>query len=174
MANQNESTIDANTDGYQEKLVTVRRTAKVVKGGRIFSFSALVVVGDGNNRIGFGNGKAREVPTAIQKATYYARQNMKKVTLRNNTIQHPIQCRHAGTKVIMRPAPEGTGIIAGSTVRAVFEVLGVENILAKIVGQSTPHNVVNAVIKGLIQQNSPERVAEKRGLNIEDIEEKLA
>lgn len=168
-----ETTAESTTEGYQEKLISVRRTAKVVKGGRIFSFSAFVVVGDGKGRIGFGNGKAREVPTAIQKATAFARQDMKKIDLRGKTIQHPIEAKHVGTRVIMKPAQEGTGIIAGSTVRAVFEVLGVENVIAKCIGSSTPHNVVQATLKGLLNMRSPESVAAKKGMSIETMRERM-
>jgi small subunit ribosomal protein S5 len=160
-------------DGFQEKLVAVRRSATVVKGGRKFSFSALTVVGDGNGRIGIGRGKAREVPTAIQKAMESARRNLVRIDLNGTTLYHPVESRHGASKVIMRPASEGTGIIAGSSMRAVFEVLGVHNVLAKCIGSTNPVNVVRATLKGLAQMTSPEQVAAKRGKKvIEILEEK--
>ncbi len=159
------------TDGIQEKLVAVRRTAKVVKGGRVFGFSALVVAGDGDGKVGFGMGKAREVPVAIQKATEAARRSMVQVHLHGTTIQHPIKANHGASTVLMMPAPDGTGIIAGTAMRAVFEVMGIENILAKCIGSSNPINVVRATIKGLQEMETPESMAEKRGLSIEEIME---
>ncbi len=166
-----EAVTNAITDGIIEKLVAVRRTAKVVKGGRIFGFSSLVVVGDGNGRVGFGMGKAREVPIAIQKATESARRNMVQVYLYGTTIYHPINYTHISSTVIMRPASDGTGIIAGNAMRAVFEVVGVENILAKCIGSTNPINVVRATIKGLAEMQTPESVAAKRGKTIEEIAE---
>lgn len=157
------------SDGLIEKLVVVKRNAKTVKGGRIFSFRALVVVGDGKGRIGVGSGKAREVPVAIQKAMYAARRNMIKVELNNTTILHRVEARYGATKVIMLPASEGTGIIAGGAVRAVFEVLGVSNVLAKIVGSSNPDNVIRAVLDGLSSMSSAENIAAKRGKKVEDL-----
>lgn len=156
-------------DGFQEKLVTVRRTATVVKGGRRFSFYALVVVGDGNGRIGIGRGKAREVPIAIQKAMEGARRNLVRIDLNGTTLYHPVEARHGASKVIMLPASEGTGIIAGTSMRAVFEVLGVHNVLAKCLGSTNPVNVVQATLKGLISMTSPEQIANKRGKKIEEI-----
>jgi len=156
-------------DGFQEKLVAVRRSATVVKGGRKFSFSALTVVGDGNGRIGIGRGKAREVPTAIQKAMESARRNLVRIDLNGTTLYHPIESRHGASKVIMRPASEGTGIIAGSSMRAVFEVLGVHNVLAKCIGSTNPVNVVRATLRGLMQMTSPEQVAAKRGKKVAEI-----
>ena len=161
--------VETTTDGFQEKLVAVSRTAKVVKGGRIFGFAALVVVGDGNGKVGFGRGKAREVPNAIQKAMENARRSLIRVELRDSTLMHQIIARHGSTKVLMKPATEGTGIIAGNAMRAVFEVLGVKNVLAKCIGSSNPVNVVRATIQGLKQMASPEAVAEKRGKNVSDI-----
>lgn len=160
---------ETTTDGIQEKLVAVNRTAKVVKGGRIFGFAALVVVGDGHGKVGFGRGKAREVPNAIQKAMESARRNMHHIELKNNTILHQVHSRHGASKVVMIPASEGTGIIAGNAMRAVFEVLGVKNILAKCIGSSNPVNVVRATIKGLKSMASPETIAEKRGKRVSDI-----
>lgn len=156
-------------DGFQEKLVAVRRTATVVKGGRKFGFYALVVVGDGNGRIGVGRGKAREVPVAIQKAMESARRNLVRIELNGNTLFHPIEARHGASKVIMRPASEGTGIIAGTSMRAVFEVLGVQNVLAKCLGSTNPVNVVRATLNGLQNMSSPEHVAHKRGKQVSEI-----
>ena len=156
-------------EGLQEKLVQVNRVAKVVKGGRIFSFTALTVVGDGNGKVGFGSGKAREVPVAIQKALEAARRNMIKVDLDGTTIQHPINSRHGGSKVYMQPASDGTGVIAGSAMRAVLEVAGVQNVLAKCYGSTNPVNVVRATFNGLRDMASPESVAAKRGKSVEEI-----
>lgn len=166
MASYDQST---KSDGLQEKLVFVNRTAKVVSGGRVFGFSALVVVGDGNGRFGYGFGKAREVPAAIQKAMENARRSMVHIQLKGSTLYHEIIGTHGATRVFMKPASEGTGIIAGGAMRAVFEVLGVQNVLAKCIGASNPLNVVRATIKGLESMVSPESVADKRGKRIEDI-----
>lgn len=157
------------TDGIQERLVSIRRVAKVVKGGRIFGFSALTVVGDGEGRVGFGTGKAREVPVAIQKAMEAARKNMVDVPLSEGTLQYPIVAEHGAAKVFMQPASEGTGVIAGGPMRAVFDVVGVHNVLAKCIGSSNPINVVRATIKGLANMSSPEMIAAKRGKNIKEI-----
>jgi len=159
----------ATGDGLQEKLVSVRRVAKVVKGGRIFGFSALTVVGDGNGRVGYGTGKAREVPAAIQKAMESARKNMVNVNLNEGTLQHALNGNHGAAKVYMQPASEGTGIIAGGAMRAVFEVVGVHNVLAKCIGSSNPINVVQATIKGLDNMADPESVAAKRGKTVQEI-----
>jgi small subunit ribosomal protein S5 len=159
----------AKGDGNQEKLISVSRNTKVVKGGRIFSFGALVVVGDGKGRIGVGRGKAREVPVAIQKAMENARRNFVQIELFNNTLYHPIESRHGATRVIMLPASEGTGIIAGGAMRAVFDVLGIQNVLAKCIGSSNPVNVVLATLKGLKGMVSPDLIAAKRGKNVEQI-----
>lgn len=156
-------------DGLQERLINIRRVAKVVKGGRIFGFSAITVVGDGQGRVGFGTGKAREVPVAIQKAMEAARKNMKRVDLTEGTLQYPIVAEHGAAKVFMQPASEGTGVIAGGPMRAVFDVVGVHNVLAKCIGSRNPINVVRATIKGLANMSSPESVAAKRGLKVEDI-----
>lgn len=170
MANdKNKLELSTTNEGLQEKLVNIRRTAKVVKGGRIFGFSALVVVGDGNGKIGLGHGKAREVPVAIQKAMENGRRNMQKVALKDHTVQHPIIGQHGATKVIMQPASEGTGLIAGGGMRAVCEVMGIKDILAKCVGSRTPVNVVRATVNGLLNMATPETVAEKRGKKIKDI-----
>jgi small subunit ribosomal protein S5 len=152
-----------------EKLVAVNRVAKVVKGGRIFGFAALCVVGDGNGKVGFGRGKAREVPVAIQKAMEKARRNMISVPLHEGTLHYPVTASHGAAKVHMEPASDGTGIIAGGPMRAIFEVVGVHNILAKSIGSTNPVNVVRATIKGLQSIVSPELRAAKRGKSIEDL-----
>lgn len=157
------------SEGLQEKLIQVNRVAKVVKGGRIFSFTALTVVGDGNGRVGFGRGKAREVPAAIQKALEAARRNMISVDLNGATIQHPIKANHGASKVYMQPASEGTGVIAGGAMRAVLEVAGVQDVLAKCYGSTNPVNVVRATFEGLRRMTSPEQVAAKRGISVEEI-----
>jgi small subunit ribosomal protein S5 len=153
----------------QEKLVQVNRVAKVVKGGRIFSFTALTVVGDGKGRVGFGRGKAREVPVAIQKAMEQARRNMVSVSLNAHTLQYPVKATHGASTVYMQPASEGTGVIAGGAMRAVLELAGVENVLAKCYGSTNPVNVVRATVKGLSQMASPEDVAAKRGMSVDQI-----
>ncbi|MCA1799367.1 MAG: 30S ribosomal protein S5 [Xanthomonadaceae bacterium] len=156
-------------DGLLEKLVTINRVAKVVKGGRQFGFTALTVVGDGNGKIGMGYGKAREVPLAIQKAMEQARKNMRRVSLQNGTLHYAINASHGATRVYMQPASEGTGVIAGGAMRAVFEVVGVQNVLAKSMGSRNPINVVRATIKGLADTASPDSIADKRGLKLEEI-----
>jgi len=161
--------VPASADEMQEKLVAVRRVAKVVKGGRQFGFSALTVVGDGQGKVGFGSGKAREVPAAIQKAMENARRNITLIKLREATLQYPITARHGAAKVFMQPASQGTGIIAGGAMRAVFEVVGVHDVLAKCIGSSNPMNVVRARIKGLQKMASPETIAAKRGKKVDDI-----
>ncbi|WWO97456.1 MAG: 30S ribosomal protein S5 [Candidatus Dasytiphilus stammeri] len=150
----------------QEKMIVVNRVSKTVKGGRIFSFAALTVVGNGNGRVGFGYGKAREVPVAIQKAMEKARRNMINIMLKNGTLQYQIKGVHTGSKVIMQPAYEGTGIIAGGSMRAVLEVAGVRNVLAKTYGSTNPINVVRATFNGLAKMKSPTMIAAKRGKNI--------
>jgi len=157
------------TDGLQEKLIAVNRVAKVVKGGRQFGFTALTVVGDGNGRVGLGYGKAREVPMAIQKAMDKARKNMHKVPLNGTTLQYPIMAEHGAAQVFMQPASEGTGIIAGGAMRAVFDVVGVKDVLAKCVGSRNPINVVRATIRGLSTMKSPDYQATKRGKTVDEI-----
>ncbi|KXJ49847.1 MAG: 30S ribosomal protein S5 [Cycloclasticus sp.] len=156
-------------DDLQEKLITVRRISKVVKGGRQFRFSALTVVGDGKGRVGFGISKAREVPVAIQKAMEQARKNMVTVNLSGNTLQYPITAKYGAAEIFMKPASEGTGIIAGGAMRAVFDVVGVHDVLAKCVGSNNPANVVRATIKGLSDMTNAELVAMKRGKSVADI-----
>ena len=163
--------VDKNSAGDDliEKLVTVNRVAKVVKGGRQFGFTALTVVGDGSGRVGFGYGKAREVPLAIQKAMQAARKNMSRVSLKGDTIQYAMNGYHGATKVYMQPASDGTGVIAGGAMRAVFECAGVRNVLAKSYGSRNPINVVRATIRALTDMNSPEAIAAKRGKTVEQI-----
>ncbi|WP_455202979.1 30S ribosomal protein S5 [Kaarinaea lacus] len=152
-----------------EKLVTINRVAKVVKGGRQFGFAALTVVGDGNGRVGFGRGKAREVPVAVQKAMEDARKNMRSVSLREGTLQYPLTGVHGAAKVVLLPASEGTGIIAGGAMRAVFEAVGVRDVLAKCIGTNNPINVVRATFKALTTMTTPDAVAAKRGKSVEEI-----
>ncbi len=156
-------------DEHLEKLVNINRVAKVVKGGRQFGFTALTVVGDGKGRVGMGKGKAREVPAAIQKSMESARKNMVPVPLKGETLHYAITARHGAAKVYMQPASAGTGIIAGGPMRAVFEVLGVHDVLAKCIGSPNPVNVIRATIKGLSQMTEPEAIAEKRGKTLEEI-----
>ena len=165
----NNERVERNESELQEKLVQVNRVAKVVKGGRIFAFTALTVVGDGNGRVGFGRGKSREVPLAIQKAMEQAKRNMVNVQLDGNTLQYPVRARHSGAQIYMQPASEGTGIIAGGAMRAVLEVAGVQNVLSKCYGSTNPINVVRATINALTEMNSPAKVAAKRGLSVEEI-----
>ena len=161
--------VDDNADGLREKMVTINRVTKVVKGGRVLGFAALTVVGDGDGGIGMGKGKSREVPIAVQKAMDEARKKMIKVKLKNGTLHHPIIGRHGAAKVYMQPASEGTGIIAGGPMRAIFEVMGIHNILAKCIGSSNPYNVVRATLQGLSAMNTPAEIAAKRGKSVEDI-----
>ena len=162
---------ETQTNELQEKLVAVNRVAKVVKGGRIFSFTALTVVGDGNGRVGYGYGKASEVPAAIAKAMDQAKANINenKVELNNGTLFHEVKGTHAGSTVFMKPASEGTGIIAGGAMRAVLEVAGVKNVLAKAYGSTNPGNIVRATVVALNSMKSPAEVCAKRGLTLEDI-----
>lgn len=156
-------------DDLMEKLVAVNRVAKVVKGGRQFGFTALTVVGDGNGRVGFGYGKAREVPLAIQKSMEKARANLITVSIKNGTLQYPLNARHGAARVYMQPASEGTGVIAGGAMRAVFEAVGVRNVLAKCNGSRNPINLVRATISGLANMKSAEDIASKRGKTVEEI-----
>lgn len=168
MANDQNMTTDSQ---YDERLIQVRRTAKVVKGGRIFRFSAISVVGNGCGRFGFGSGTAREVPEAIRKAMESARRNLVDIDLNDTTIHHTVIANHGATKVLLKPAPEGTGIIAGGAMRSVFEVAGIQNITAKCFGSTNPINVVRATVKGLVDSYSPEQIAHKRGKTVEEIME---
>ncbi|UQB41993.1 30S ribosomal protein S5 [Thiomicrospira microaerophila] len=156
-------------DGLIEKLVSVRRVAKVVKGGRVFSFSALTVVGDGDGRVGFGSGKASEVPVAIKKAMEQARRNMQNIHLTNGTLEYPISFEQGAAKIVILPASEGTGVIAGGPMRSVLEAAGVKNVLAKCIGTTRPVNVVRATVNGLSSMHSPDFIAAKRGKNLKEI-----
>ncbi len=156
-------------DNLREKLITINRVAKVVQGGRQFGFTALTVVGDGEGRVGFGYGKAREVPSAIQKAMERARSEMRTVPLDGATLRYPVTHFHGASKVFMKPASPGTGIIAGGAMRAVFEVVGIQDVLAKSVGSRNPINVVRATVNGLASMDSPEAVAARRGKSVEEI-----
>ena len=156
-------------DGMVEKLVAVNRVSKTVKGGRQFTFTALTVVGDGDGKVGFGYGKAREVPVAIQKSMEYARKNMVSVDLNNGTLFHQVKAGHGAARVFMQPASEGTGVIAGGAMRAVLEAVGVKDVLAKAVGSRNPINLVRATLKGLGDMQSPARIAAKRGKKIEEL-----
>ncbi len=153
-------------EGLVEKLVQVNRVAKVVKGGRIFGFTALTVVGDGKGTVGFGRGKAREVPIAIGKAMENARRNLRPVELNGDTLWYAVKERHGASKIYMQPASAGTGIIAGGAMRAVLEAAGVRNVLAKCYGSTAPVNVVRATIKALLKMRSPQQVAAKRGKSL--------
>lgn len=157
------------SDGYQEKLISVNRVAKVVKGGRVFGFAVLVVIGDGKGKVGYGRGKAREVPIAIQKAMDKARKRMVYIPLAGSTIYHEITWTYGASRVFMKPASEGTGIIAGGAMRAVLEVLGVKNILAKSIGSTNPSNIVRATVGALMNIGTPDYVAAKRGKTVEEI-----
>lgn len=156
-------------DGLREKMISVNRVTKVVKGGRIMGFAALTVVGDGEGGIGMGKGKAKEVPVAVQKAMDEARRNLVKVNLKNGTLHHAVIGEHGAAKVYMQPASEGTGIIAGGPMRAIFEVMGVHNVLAKCIGSTNPYNLVRATINGLKAMNTPSEIAAKRGKSVEEI-----
>jgi small subunit ribosomal protein S5 len=160
---------DERSDGLREKMIAINRVTKVVKGGRILGFAALTVVGDGDGRIGMGKGKAKEVPVAVQKAMEQARRKMVKVSLKSGTLHHSVIGRHGSTKVFMQPASDGTGIIAGGPMRAVCEVVGVTNVLAKCHGPTNPYNMVRATINALESIHTPAEIAAKRGLTVEQI-----
>jgi small subunit ribosomal protein S5 len=160
---------DERSDGLREKMVAINRVTKVVKGGRVLGFAALTVVGDGDGGIGMGKGKAREVPVAVQKAMDEARRRLFKVSLKGGTLHHPVIGRHGASRVYMQPASEGTGIIAGGPMRAIFEVMGVTNVLAKSTGSNNPYNIVRATLDGLAAQNTPAEIAAKRGKTVEEI-----
>ncbi|MBS3916915.1 MAG: 30S ribosomal protein S5 [Sulfuritalea sp.] len=157
-------------DGLREKMVSINRVTKVVKGGRILGFAALTVVGDGDGGIGMGKGKSREVPVAVQKAMEEARRKMVKIALKSGTLQHAVIGEHGASRVLMQPASAGTGIIAGGPMRAVFEVMGVTDVLAKCLGSTNPYNVVRATLDGLTKMNTPAEVAAKRGKTVEEIQ----
>lgn len=156
-------------DGIREKMIAVNRVTKVVKGGRILGFAALTVVGDGDGRIGMGKGKSREVPVSVQKAMDQARRAMEKVPLRNGTIFHAVEGHHGASRVMLHPAPEGTGVIAGGPMRAIFDVMGILNIVAKSHGSSNPYNMVRATLDALSKLRSPSEIAAKRGKTVEEL-----
>ncbi|MEO8103661.1 MAG: 30S ribosomal protein S5 [Betaproteobacteria bacterium] len=169
MAKMQNSQSEKSTDGMREKMIAINRVTKVVKGGRILGFAALTVVGDGNGAVGMGKGKAKGVPVAVQKAMESARRKMVKVSLKNGTLHHAVEGRHGATKVFMQPASDGTGIIAGGPMRAVFEVVGVTNVLAKCHGSTNPYNLVRATLNALEAISTPSDIAAKRGMTIEQI-----
>ena len=156
-------------DGMREKMISINRVTKVVKGGRILGFAALTVVGDGDGRVGMGKGKSKEVPAAVQKAMEEARRNMTKVSLRNGTIHHNVMGHHGAASVMMAPAPKGTGIIAGGPMRAVFEVMGITDIVAKSHGSSNPYNMVRATFDALARSTTASNIAAKRGKTVEEL-----
>ena len=158
------------TPEFADRLVAINRVSKTVKGGKRFGFAALVVVGDQRGRVGFGKGKAKEVPEAIRKATEQAKRQMIRVALRDGrTLHHDMEGRHGAGKVVMRTAVAGTGIIAGGPMRAVFEMLGLQDVVAKSIGSSNPYNMVRATIDGLKQETSPRQVAARRGKKVAEI-----
>jgi small subunit ribosomal protein S5 len=156
-------------DGMREKMVSINRVTKVVKGGRILGFAALTVVGDGDGSVGMGKGKAREVPVAVQKAMEEARRKLNKVSLKEGTLHHPVIGKHGATTVLMSPAPHGTGVIAGGPMRAVFEVVGVTDVVAKCIGSTNPYNLVRATLNGLSKVSTPGEIAAKRGKSVQEI-----
>jgi small subunit ribosomal protein S5 len=157
------------TDGLREKMVAINRVTKVVKGGRVLGFAALTVVGDGDGGIGMGKGKAREVPVAVQKAMEQARRGMFKVQLKNGTLHHAVVGKHGAAAVMLAPAAEGTGVIAGGPMRAIFDVMGVRNVVCKSHGSTNPYNMVRATLDGLRASNTPAEIAAKRGKSVEEI-----
>jgi len=162
-------TTEDRVDGMREKMISVNRVTKVVKGGRILGFAALTVVGDGDGRIGMGKGKSREVPVAVQKAMDEARRKMIKVPLKGGTLHHSVVGKHGASTVMINPAQKGTGIIAGGPMRAIFEVLGVTDVVAKSLGSTNPYNMVRATLNGLRAMQTPAEIANKRGLSVEQI-----
>ena len=169
MAKMQNSQSEKSTDGMREKMIAINRVTKVVKGGRILGFAALTVVGDGNGAVGMGKGKAKEVPVAVQKAMESARRKMVRVSLKNGTLHHAVEGRHGATKVFMQPASDGTGIIAGGPMRAVFEVVGVTNVLAKCHGSTNPYNLVRATLNALEAISTASDIAAKRGMTVDQI-----
>ncbi len=158
------------TPEFADRLVAINRVSKTVKGGKRFGFAALVVVGDQRGRVGFGKGKAKEVPEAIRKATEAAKRAIIRIPLKESrTLHHDIEGRHGAGKVVMRTAPQGTGIIAGGPMRAVFEMLGVQDVVSKSIGSSNPYNMIRATVDGLQKMNSPRAVAQRRGKKVADI-----
>jgi small subunit ribosomal protein S5 len=166
---QNKVQSEERDDGLREKMIAVNRVTKVVKGGRILGFAALTVVGDGDGGIGMGKGKSKEVPVAVQKAMDEARRKMFKVSLRNGTLQHTVVGEHGASRVLISPAKEGTGVIAGGPMRAVFDVMGITNVVAKSIGSTNPYNMVRATLDGLRKMSTPSEIAAKRGKTVEEI-----
>ncbi|MDP2751563.1 MAG: 30S ribosomal protein S5 [Rhodocyclaceae bacterium] len=164
-----QQTTEERDDGMREKMVSVNRVTKVVKGGRILGFAALTVVGDGDGSIGMGKGKSKEVPVAVQKAMEEARRKMNKIKLKEGTLHHQVVGKHGATVVLMSPAAAGTGVIAGGPMRAVFEVMGVTDVVAKTIGSTNPYNVVRATIQGLLTMSTPAEIAAKRGKSVQEI-----
>lgn len=164
-----QSNADERDDGLREKMVSINRVTKVVKGGRILGFAALTVVGDGDGTVGMGKGKSREVPVAVQKAMEEARRKMTKVSLNKGSLHHSVTGKHGATTVLMSPAPTGTGVIAGGPMRAVFEVMGITDVVAKCIGSTNPYNVVRATLNGLYAMSTPAEIAAKRGLSVQQI-----
>ena len=164
-----QQTTQERDDGLREKMVSINRVTKVVKGGRILGFAALTVVGDGEGGVGMGKGKSREVPVAVQKAREEARRKMVKIALRDGTLHHSVTGKHGATTVLMSPAPSGTVVIAGGPMRAVFEVMGVTDVVAKTIGSTNPYNLVRATLHGLQAMSTPAEIAAKRGKSIQDI-----
>lgn len=160
---------DDRDDGFREKMIAVNRVTKVVKGGRILAFAALTVVGDGDGSIGMGTGKSREVPQAVSKAMERARHSMKRYPLKNGTLFHAVDGQHGATRVIMRPAPEGTGVIAGGPMRAICDAVGIRNVVAKAYGSTNPYNLVRATLNALGNLRSPAEIAAKRGKSVEEL-----
>jgi small subunit ribosomal protein S5 len=156
-------------DGIKEKMIAINRVTKVVKGGRILGFAALTVVGDGDGRIGMGKGKAREVPVSVQKAMEKARRGMAKMPLKNGTVHHVVEGKHGASRVMLSPAAEGTGVIAGGPMRAVFDVMGIRNIVAKSHGSTNPYNLVRATLDALSKLRTPAEIAAKRGKTVEEM-----
>lgn len=167
--NSKNAVAEEQDDGIREKMIAVNRVTKVVKGGRILGFAALTVVGDGDGRIGMGKGKSREVPVSVQKAMDQARRSMEKIPLRNGTIFHSVEGHHGASRVILHPAPEGTGVIAGGPMRAIFDVMGIRNIVAKSHGSSNPYNMVRATLDALSRLRAPSEIAAKRGKTVEEL-----
>jgi small subunit ribosomal protein S5 len=172
MANNPEKAMErqqSTADIYDSRVVEIRRTTKVREGGRDFSFSAVAVVGDGNGRVGYGQGKAKEVVIAVQKANEAARRNMHKINLRKGTVQYAISTKKGSTRIVIIPGAEGAGIIAGGAMRPVFEVLGVKNVTAKIIGSANPINVIRTTIESLVEMSTPAQIASKRGKTVKEI-----
>lgn len=171
MATRNQSKVqdEGRDDGFKEKMIHVNRTTKVVKGGRILGFAALSVVGDGDGAIGMGKGKSKEVPVAVQKSMEEARRNLLKVSLKDGTLHHNVTGQHGAARVMLAPAPKGTGIIAGGPMRAVFEVIGITDIVAKSHGSTNPYNMVRATLDALKKSSTPAEIAAKRGLTVEEL-----